>query len=75
MEETMYSAREAVEMATKAFVNGSVLGAVEGAVCTVVTMALIGGIAIAAEKIKERVQKKKLEKTVDDFKEFVAEMD
>ena len=71
MEERMYSTQEVTEIAGGAILYGGMLGVVY----TLGGLVLIGGVKFVAGAIKEHIQKKKLEKTIDDFNEFVAEMD
>lgn len=71
MEERMYSTQEVTEITGGAILYGGMLGVVY----TLGGLVLIGGVKLVAGAIKEHIQKKKLEKTVDDFKNHVAEMD
>ena len=69
MEERMYSTQEVTDIAAGAMVYGGILSTV----FTLGAAALTAGVCIAAEKIKEHVQKKKLSKAIDDSEEYVAE--
>lgn len=74
MEERMYSKEEVMNYMIAA-VYGYTKGIYKGLIGSVVIAGVGVGIGVAVQKIREHALKKKLNDTIDDFKEYVAEMD